>query len=261
MNTQRDQSWPVPDGVFGETVTEVEHYTDRLFRFRLTRPASFRFRSGEFVMIGLPGEKPVWRAYSIASPNYEDFLEFLSIKVQDGPLTSRLQNMEIGDPIFLSKKPVGSLVLDDLNPGRRLFLLATGTGLAPFLSIVKDPEAYERFDEVVLVHCVRFKSELAYHDYFQKEFLEHEYLGEYVRENFRYLPTVTREPFERSMRITELIEKGHLGLDPAQDRVMLCGSQNMLRDVASALDALGYQISPNQGTLGDYVIERAFVET
>lgn len=245
-----------------EKVTWIKHWDDNLFSFRTTRDDAFRFNNGHFVMLGLKVEgKPLLRAYSIASPNYEDFLEFLSIKVQDGPLTSRLQNMEIGDPIFLSKKPVGSLVLDDLNPGRRLFLLATGTGLAPFLSIVKDPEAYERFDEVVLVHCVRFKSELAYHDYFQKEFLEHEYLGEYVRENFRYLPTVTREPFERSMRITELIEKGHLGLDPAQDRVMLCGSQNMLRDVASALDALGYQISPNQGTLGDYVIERAFVET
>ena len=244
-----------------EHVTDITHWNDRLFSFRTTRSDAFRFRNGHFVMLGVAVDgKPLLRAYSIASANYDEHLEFLSIKVQNGPLTSRLQHLQIGDSVLVSKKPVGTLVTDDLNPGKRLVLLSTGTGLAPFLSITRDPEVYDRFDEIVLVHGVRHKNDLAYFDYFTKELPEDEYLGELVAAKLTYLPTVTREPFQRQGRITELMAIGELTLDPALDRVMLCGSQGMLNDVANALDNLGFNASPNQGTPGDYVIERAFVE-
>lgn len=244
-----------------EHVTDITHWNDRLFSFRTTRSDAFRFRNGHFVMLGVAVDgKPLLRAYSIASANYDEHLEFLSIKVQNGPLTSRLQHLQIGDSVLVSKKPVGTLVTDDLNPGKRLVLLSTGTGLAPFLSITRDPEVYDRFDEIVLVHGVRHKNDLAYFDYFTKELPEDEYLGELVAAKLTYLPTVTREPFQRQGRITELMANGELTLDPALDRVMLCGSQGMLNDVANALDNLGFNASPNQGTPGDYVIERAFVE-
>ena len=248
--------------MFEQTVLETQHYTDRLFRFRMPRPQNFRFRSGEFVTIGLPGEngKPLLRAYSIASPAWEDNLEFFSIKVPNGPLTSRLQNIGEGDTVILGKKSTGTLVLDALKPGKTLYLLSTGTGLAPFLSITRDPEVYERFDEVVLVHGVRQKNDLAYYSYFTEQLPNDEYMGELIKAQLTYLPTVTREPFERQGRITELIADGTLPLDPAIDRVMLCGSQSMLQDVSEALDALGFVASPSQGTTGDYVIERAFVE-
>ncbi|MEC7780243.1 MAG: ferredoxin--NADP reductase, partial [Pseudomonadota bacterium] len=236
-------------------------WNDRLFSFRTTRSDAFRFRNGHFVMLGVEIDgKPLLRAYSIASANHDEHLEFFSIKVQDGPLTSRLQHLNVDDPVLVSKKPVGTLVTDDLNPGKRLVLLSTGTGLAPFLSISRDPEVYDRFDEVVLVHCVRKKNDLAYYDYFTHELPKDEYLGELIAAKLTYLPTVTREPFKREGRITELMRTGELNLDPAKDRVMLCGSQSMLHDVAAALDDLGFQASPNQGTPGDYVIERAFVE-
>lgn len=244
-----------------EHVTDITHWNDRLFSFRTTRSDAFRFRNGHFVMLGVAVDgKPLLRAYSIASANHDEHLEFLSIKVQNGPLTSRLQHLQIGDSVLVSKKPVGTLVTDDLNPGKRLVLLATGTGLAPFLSITRDPEVYDRFDEIVLVHGVRQKNDLAYFDYFTNELPNDEYLGGLVAAKLTYLPTVTREPFQRQGRITELMANGDLALNPAIDRVMLCGSQSMLSDVANALDELGFKASPNQGTPGDYVIERAFVE-
>lgn len=248
-------------------VTEVKHWNDRLFSFKTERAPEFRFENGHFTMVGLQVDgKPALRAYSIASANYEDELEFLSIKVEDGLLTSRLQHIEVGDEVLLGKKPVGSLVLTDLRPGRNLFLFATGTGLAPFLSIIRDPDAYAKFENVVLVHGVRHISDLAYHDYLTEELPQHEYLGEEIREKLLYYPTVTREDFRNNGRITALLEAGKLEsdlgiptLDPSQDRAMICGSVAMLEDISNLLDSRGFEISPNQGTQGDYVIERAFV--
>ena len=251
-----------------ERVLSVHHWNDSLFSFRTTRDPGLRFENGQFVMIGLDVEgKPLTRAYSIASPNYEEHLEFFSIKVPDGPLTSRLQHLRPGDPIVVSKKPTGTLVLHDLKPGKNLYLLATGTGLAPFLSVIQDPETYERFEKVVLVHGVRFVSELAYTDFITRELPQHEYFGDQVREQLVYYPTVTREPFRNTGRITHVIESGRLfadiglpALDPARDRVMICGSQAMNKDCCELLDAHGFQMSPRIGVAGDYVIERAFVE-
>ncbi|MES0872637.1 ferredoxin--NADP reductase [Sinimarinibacterium thermocellulolyticum] len=251
-----------------ETVLNVRHWNESLFSFTTTRDSALRFRNGHFVMVGIPVEgRPLLRAYSIASPNHEETLEFLSIKVPNGPLTSRLQHLKSGDRILVSRKPTGTLVLDDLKPGRHLYLLATGTGLAPFLSLIRDPEAYERFEKVVLVHGVRRVSDLAYHDYIRNELPQHEFLGEQVRAQLIYYPTVTREPFVHQGRLTELIESGRLAADiglpplnPETDRVMLCGSPAMLKDTSAILDARGFTISPHIGTPGDYVIERAFVE-
>lgn len=251
-----------------ERVLDVHHWNEDLFSFRTTRDPSLRFKNGHFIMIGLPvGGKPLMRAYSIASANYEDHLEFLSIKVQDGPLTSRLQHLQPGDSVLIGSKPVGTLVIDDLNDGRNLYLLATGTGLAPFMSIIKDPEAYERFEHVVLIHGVRQVSDLAYADYIERELPQDEFIGEYVRAKLRYYPTVTREPFRHMGRLTELIDSGKvfadLGLPPLDahvDRAMVCGSPSMLKDCCALLDRYGFKISPRQGVRGDYVIERAFVE-
>ncbi|EKU31754.1 ferredoxin--NADP reductase [Alcaligenes nematophilus] len=251
-----------------EQVLSVHHWNDTLFSFTTTRDAALRFHNGHFVMIGLEVDgKPLMRAYSIASANYEENLEFLSIKVQDGPLTSRLQHLKEGDTILVSRKPVGTLVIDDLRAGRNLFLFGTGTGLAPFMSIIKDPDTYERFEKVVLVHGVRFVSELAYSDFIQNELPQNEYFGEVVREKLLYYPTVTREEFRNTGRITDLIETGKLcedlgipQLDPAQDRAMLCGSPAMLTDISAMLDKRGFEVSPGVGQPGDYVIERAFVE-
>ncbi len=251
-----------------EHVTWVHHWNDGLFSFRTTRDPGFRFLSGQFVMLGLEVDgRPLMRAYSIASPNWEEHMEFFSINVPDGPLTSRLQHIRVGDRILLSRKPTGTLVLTDLKPGRHLYLLATGTGLAPFLSLIADPETYERFGKVVLVHGVRQVADLAYRDYLERELPEHEYLGELVRERLVYIPAVTREPFPTRGRITELISSGQLGrfadlpeLDPEHDRVMLCGSPQMLADTAALLDGRGFQVSPRTREPGDYVIERAFVD-
>jgi len=248
-------------------VTWVHHWNDRLFSFATERSPAFRFESGHFTMVGIEvDQKPALRAYSIASANYEDHLEFLSIKVPDGLLTSRLQHIQAGDTVLLGKKPVGSLVLTDLHPGRNLYLFATGTGLAPFMAIVRDPDAYARYDHIVLVHGVRQVSDLAYRDYLTNDLPEHPYLGELAREKFLYYPTVTREPFENRGRITDLIAEERLtadlglpDLDPARDRAMICGSIAMLEDLSALLDERGFQVSPNQGTAGDYVIERAFV--
>jgi ferredoxin--NADP+ reductase len=251
-----------------ERVLDVHHWNDTLFSFRTTRDPALRFRNGHFVMIGLPVQgKPLLRAYSVASANHEEHLEFLSIKVPDGPLTSRLQHLKPGDEIIVGRKPVGTLVVDDLRPGRHLYLLSTGTGLAPFMSIIKDPDVYERFEKVVLVHGVRTVSELAYSEYIQKELPEHEFLGEMLKDKLVYYPTVTREPFRNRGRLTELLDSGKLSqdvglppLDAGTDRAMICGNQAMLDDCCRLLDARGFHISPRQGEPGDYVIERAFVE-
>ncbi|HMN82618.1 MAG TPA: ferredoxin--NADP reductase [Burkholderiaceae bacterium] len=251
-----------------EKVLEVHHWNDTLFSFKATRDPSLRFENGHFVMLGLEVDgKPLTRAYSIASANHEDHLEFLSIKVPNGPLTSRLQHLQPGDPVLVSRKPTGTLVIDDLNPGRRLYLLGTGTGLAPFMSIIKDPAVYEKFEKVVLVHGVRQVSELAYLDYIRDELPRNEFIGELIRDQLIYYPTVTREPFVNRGRITDLIASGQLtrdiglpDLDPAADRVMICGSQAMLTDTCTLLDSRGFKSSPRRGEPGDYVIERAFVE-
>jgi ferredoxin--NADP+ reductase len=251
-----------------ERVLHVHHWNDTLFSFRTTRDPALRFRNGHFVMLGLPVDgKPLLRAYSVASANHEDFLEFFSIKVPNGPLTSRLQHLKTGDDVIVGRKPVGSLVLDDLRPGRNLYLLSTGTGLAPFISIIQDPETYDRFEKVILIHGVRQVSELAYAQFIEQELPANEFIGEMVQDKLIYYPTVTREPFKNQGRLTDVIVSGKLSadiglpmLDPALDRAMICGSAVMLKDSCDLLDALGFQISPRQGELGDYVIERAFVE-
>jgi ferredoxin--NADP+ reductase len=251
-----------------ETVLSVHHWTDRLFSFKTTRDETLRFSNGHFTMIGLrlEGGKPLLRAYSIVSANYEDHLEFLSIKVQDGPLTSRLQHILVGDKIVVGKKPTGTLLIDYLLPGKNLYLFGTGTGVAPFLSIVRDPATYERFEKVILVHGVRQVAELAYHDYLSQELPAHEFLGEMVSAQMLYYPTVTREPFRTQGRIPDLIESGKmqadLGLprfDPAQDRAMLCGSPAMLRQIKELLESRGF-MEGNTTKPGDFVVERAFVE-
>jgi ferredoxin--NADP+ reductase len=250
-----------------ERVLTVHHWNQTVFSFTTTRDQALRFENGHFIMLGLRiDEKPVMRAYSIASANHEEHLEFLSIKVPDGPLTSRLQHIKPGDEILISRKPTGTLLLRDLKPGKRLYLLSSGTGLAPFMSLIKDPEVYERFEKVILVHGVRYRSELAYRDYIEWELTHHEYLGELVREKLVYFPTVTRERFRYQGRVTALIETGKLfediampALNPVDDRVMICGSPAMLADLSAMLDARGFQISPHVGEPGDYVIERAFV--
>ncbi len=252
-----------------ETVLSVNHWNDTLFSFRTTRSAGLRFINGQFVMMGMEVDgRPLTRAYSIASANHEEHLEFFSIKVPNGPLTSRLQNVKPGDPILVSKKPTGTLVLHDLKPGKRLFMFATGTGLAPFMSLIHDPETYERFEKVILIHGVRWTTELAYHDYIEYELSDHEFFGDWVREKLIYYPTVTRETFRNEGRLTELVESGKLfadigepPLDPATDRAMICGSPAMLADTSALLDARGFKVARHHtGELGDYAIERAFVE-
>ncbi len=251
-----------------ETVLSVHHWNDTLFSFKTTRRPGLRFRNGHFLMIGLEVDgKPLVRAYSVVSPNYEEHLEFLSIKVPDGPLTSRLQNIKVGDEILVSEKSVGTLVLDDLNPGKHLYVFSTGTGLAPFMSIIRDPETYERFEKVVLIHGVRLVSELAYGDYIKTELPKDEFLGEFVSQQLIYYPTVTREAFRHTGRLTTAIDSGQLfeeiglpPLDPASDRGMICGSPAMLKETSEMLDRRGFKVSPSLGHPGDYVFERAFVE-
>tara|TARA_B100000963_G_C22624819_1_gene671782 strand:+ start:1044 stop:1820 length:777 start_codon:yes stop_codon:yes gene_type:complete len=250
-----------------EKVTEVKHWTDTLFSFKTTRNRSLRFKNGHFVMIGLIVDgKPLLRAYSVVSPNYEEQLEFLSIKVPDGPLTSRLQHIKVGDDILVGEKAVGTLVIDDLNPGKHLYLLSTGTGLAPFMSIIRDPDTYERFEKIVLVHGVRQKAELAYKDYIENELPNDEFLSEIINGRLLYYPTVTREAFTHTGRITKALTEGNLfrdlklpKLSSEIDRAMICGSPEMLSEISSILDNFGLAASPSQGRLGDYVIERAFV--
>jgi len=248
-------------------VVWVKHWNEHLFSFAIERPASFRFRSGEFVMIGLPGDKkPLMRAYSIASPHYAEELEFLSIKVQDGPLTSKLQAIEPGDELYMGKKPTGTLVLDALLGGKRLFMLSTGTGLAPFLSLMRDPDVYSAYDRVVVAHSVRRVSDLAYHDEMEGRLAEDPLVAEEAGAQFHYVPTVTREDFRNSRRLGAMIADGSLfdgidgaaKLDPETDRVMLCGSTEMIRDFAKELEGLGF-IEGSNANPGSFVIERAFV--
>src|SRR5690554_7784333 len=251
-----------------ERVLSVHHWNDTLFSFKTTRDPGLRFKNGQFVMIGLEVEgRPLMRAYSIASPNYEDELEFFSIKVENGPLTSRLQHLKEGDSIMVSKKPTGTLVLDDLRPGRHLYLLSTGTGLAPFMSVIQDPETYERFEKVILVHGVRYVSEVAYEEFITGQLPQNEYFGDAVREKLIYYPTVTREPFRNQGRLTDLMRSGklfaHIGLPPIHpqdDRAMLCGSPSMLEETSQVLDSFGLTVSPRLREPGDYLIERAFDE-
>jgi ferredoxin/flavodoxin---NADP+ reductase len=251
-----------------ETVTEVHHWTDQYFSLRTTRNEGLRFENGQFVMIGLMVEgRPLLRAYSICSPNWEESLEFLSIKVPHGALTSRLQHIQPCDGLLVSKKPTGTLLISDLKPGRTLYLLATGTGLAPFLATIRDPDTYERFERIVLVHGVRQVRDLAYREFLERGLREHEYLGELVRAKLHYYPVVSREPFAHHGRSTELLASGQIArdlgieaLDAAYDRAMICGSPGMLADFRELLDARGFVASPRIGTAGDYVFERAFVE-
>jgi len=250
-----------------ETVLSVHHWTDKLFTFTTTRDPALRFSNGHFTMIGLRvNNKPLLRAYSIVSANYEEHLEFLSIKVPDGPLTSKLQHIKVGEKIIVGKKPTGTLVIDYLTPGKHLYLLSTGTGLAPFMSIIRDPETYERFEQVILVHGVRTKDELAYHDLVTEHLPAHEFLGEMVAAKLRYYPTVTREAYKNMGRVTELMESGKMfadlglpGLDAEHDRVMICGSPGMLRDLKHMLEGRGFK-EGNTSTPGAFVIERAFAE-
>ena len=249
-----------------ERVLAVQHWTDTQFTFSTTRDRGLRFENGQFVMVGLMLERPLLRAYSIASANHAEHLEFLSIKVPDGPLTSRLQHIRRGDEILVSRKPTGTLLLSDLRPGSRLYLLCTGTGAAPFLSIIQDPELYARFAEVILVHGVRWARESEVVRQRIAALKRHELLGDLVRSALRYYPTVTREPHVNRGRLTTLLKSGRLlhdlrlpALDPAVDRLMVCGSPALLSDVCELLDARGFAISPHIGEPGDYVIERAFV--
>jgi len=249
-----------------ETVLSVHHWTDALFSFRISRPAGFRFRSGAFVMLGLEGEKkPIMRAYSIASPSWDDQLEFFSIKVPDGPLTSRLQKIQPGDTVMLGRKPVGTLVLDALTPGETLYLLSTGTGFAPFASIIRDPETYEKFKRVIVTHTCRHVAELAYSKQVVTETQNHEFLGELVEGKLDYFDSATREPYFRHGRITTLIENGQLfesldlpSFDSARARVMICGSSAMLADTRELCQKFGLNEGSNAAP-AEYVYEKAFV--
>jgi ferredoxin--NADP+ reductase len=250
-----------------QTVTSVRHWTDRLFSFRVTRPQSLRFRSGEFVMIGLMGDngKPLLRAYSIASPNWDEELEFYSIKVPDGPLTSKLQHITPGDEIILRPKPVGTLVLDALLPGKRLWFLATGTGIAPFASLMRDPETYERYDEVIMMHTCREAKELEYGRQLVESLADDPLIGEMVGDKLRYYPTTTREESQFMGRITDNLSSGKvfqdLGLDPMSpetDRAMVCGSLAFNTDVKAVLESFGLNEGANSEPR-EYVVEKAFV--
>jgi ferredoxin--NADP+ reductase len=250
-----------------ERVIDVHHWSDTLFTIKTTRDRSLRFRNGEFAMMGMEIEgKPMMRAYSMASANYEDHLEFYSIKVQHGALTSRLQHIIAGDEILVSKKPTGTLLWDRLRPGKHLYLLSTGTGLAPFLSIIKDPEVYQNFEKVILVHGCRYINELTYQQLITHELKHNEYFGDSVKEKLIYYPAVTREPYINYGRITSLLQTGRLiedigtpALNLEDDRFMLCGAPRMLESLTKILDDLGFS-ETRKSDLGEYVIERAFVE-
>ncbi|MBA9083426.1 MULTISPECIES: ferredoxin--NADP reductase [Bartonella] len=258
-------NFPIPDNVFALTVQEVCHYTDHLFKFRLNRPKTFRFRSGEFVMIGLPNaEKPIYRAYSIASPFWDEQLEFFSIKVPGGPLTEHLQKIKIGDTVLMRKKSTGTLVLDALIPGKRLYLLSTGTGVAPFASLIRDPETYEKFSQVVLVQTTREKDELTYAKDLVASLYQDPLIGEYAQQ-LKFYPMTTREPSEYMGRITNVMKSGAFfemadlpKINSDEDRVMICGSMAMLKDCAAMCESFGLIEGANNAP-ATYVVERAFV--
>lgn len=266
MNIDVAQKAPVmPDA---QTVTSVTHWTDRLFSFRVTRPRSLRFRSGEFVMIGLLKDdgKPLLRAYSIASPSWDEELEFYSIKVPDGPLTSRLQNIKSGDQIILRPKPVGTLVLDALLPAKRLWMICTGTGVAPFVSLLRDPETYERFQEVILAHTCRTSDELAYGRRIVEALPDDPLIGEFVSDKLKYYPTTTQEASAHQGRISDHIRDGSvfekLGAkrwSPEQDRIMICGSLALNKDIMGLCEAAGLKEGSNSAP-ADFVVEKAFVD-
>ncbi|MEZ6022110.1 MAG: ferredoxin--NADP reductase [Hyphomonadaceae bacterium] len=264
-DTGLDTPPAIPSNLNAVRVESVRHYTDRLFSFTCERPASFRFRSGEFVMLGLMADgKPLLRAYSIASPAWDEQLSFYSIKVQDGPLTSRLQHIEVGDQILLGRKPTGTLVLDALTPGKRLFLLSTGTGIAPFASLIRDPDTYERYDEVILTHTCRLESELAYGFEIVAGACADPLVGEFAQAKLKHVTSLTREPHPLQGRITTLITSGDLysklgmaPLDPAQDRIMICGSMAMLNDLKTIALERGFVEGANSDP-GSFVVERAF---
>lgn len=264
----KENSKPVnPNAPTVEKVLSVTHWTDTLFSFRMTRPSSFRFRSGEFVMIGLATEsgKPIMRAYSMASPSWDEELEFFSIKVENGPLTSRLQKIKPGDDILLGKKPTGTLIADALTPGKNLFLLSTGTGFAPFASIIRDLETYEKFDHIYVTHTCRKVAELGYSEQVVNNTLNHEFLGDIVKNKLTYYNSITREDFVRQGRITNLIKEGKLftdlgieAFDPEKDRIMICGSNDMNLEIKEHLEASGFTMGANNAP-AQYVIEKAFV--
>lgn len=249
------------------TVLDVQHWTESLFTIKLTRDPGLRFDNGQFAMIGLMVDgKPLMRAYSMVSANYEETLEFLSIKVPDGPLTSRLQHVKPGDTVIINKKTTGTLVLANLLPGERLWMLSTGTGLAPFLSLIKDPDVYENFDRVILTHTCRDVRDLVYEDFIRDELPTNEFFGEQAREKLTYYPTVTREKFHTQGRITDLMRSGKLFEDvgvtdfgPDKDRVMVCGNPHMMTELSDQLSAMGFKMGSNAGA-GHYVIEKAFAE-
>lgn len=251
-----------------QRVISVHHWNNTLFSFRTTRDPALRFENGQFVMIGLEVEnRPLLRAYSIASPNYDDSLEFLSIKVPDGALTSRLQNLKVGDEIIVSRKPTGTLLVSDLVPGKHLYMLSTGTGLAPFMSLIQDPDVYEHFDKIILVHGVRYQDELAYADFINRDLKQNEYFGNAVKEKLVYYPTVTREESTYTGRVTDLMRSGKLFRDiglppinPQDDRAMICGSEAMLKETCSLLDTFGLKLSERIGEPAHYVIEKAFAD-
>jgi len=260
-----------------QTVTEVTHWTDRLFSFRMTRPATLRFRSGEFVMIGLMQtdektgkEKPLLRAYSIASPSWDDELEFYSIKVQDGPLTSRLQHIQPGDQIIMRPKPVGTLVHDALLPGKRLWFFATGTGIAPFASLLRDPQTYTDYEEVIVTHTCREVGELEYGrmliDNIRNDELLEELIGEGFHEKLRYYPTTTREDSPKMGRITDLMRSGEVFADlgvaplaPETDRAMVCGNLAFNLEIKEMLESYGLREGANSDPK-EYVVEKAFLD-
>ncbi len=251
-----------------ERVLSVHHWSDNLFSFKTTRESGLRFENGQFVTIGLQSDgRPLTRAYSIASPNYEEHLEFFSIIVPNGPLTSKLQHIKVGDELLVSSKPTGTLLIHDLKPAKNLYFLSTGTGLAPFMSLIQDIAVYDNFEKVILVHGVRTVKELAYADFIKDELPNNEFLGEEIRSKLIYYPTVTREPFSNQGRITDLITSGKLfediglpPMNPKDDKAMICGSSEMLKDLSKILDSLDFEVSARIGVPGDYVIERAFVE-
>ena len=250
-------------------IQSVRHWNEHLFSFRTTRPASFRFRSGEFVMLGLQGEndRPLLRAYSIASPAWDEELEFLSIKAPDGKLTPLLQRIQPGDDLYLGKKPTGTLVTNTLLPGKRLFMLSTGTGLAPFLSLARDPDVYAAFEQIVVVHSVRHVSDLAFREELESRLASDPLVAEDAIDRFHYVPTVTREPFHTQVRIDRLVEDGALfrnipgaaRFDPDTDRIMMCGSMAMIRQFAAGFERHGFSEGSNAAP-GKFVIERAFVD-
>ena len=251
-----------------EKILSVHHWNDTLFSFKTTSQDGLRFENGQFVMIGLEVDgRPLARAYSVASPNYDEHLEFLSIKVQNGPLTSRLQHIKVGDELLVSRKPTGTLVIHDLKPAKNLYLFSTGTGLAPYMSLIQDIEVYDRFEKVILVHGVRKINDLAYKEFIENDLPKNEFFGEEIRNQLIYYPTVTRESFKNEGRLTDLVKSGKLfddiglsKMNPIEDRAMICGSPEMLKDTQDLLDSMDFKVSPRIGEPGDYVIEHAFVE-